>query len=198
MKDEICRCPWVDMRKQDYIDYHDKGWGVPVYDDRIQFEFLTLESAQAGLNWYTVLRKRENYRRLFDNFDYLKIAKYDQKKIEELLQNAGIIRNRRKVEAAVNNAKRFIEVQKEFGTFSKYIWGFVGGSPIVNVIKCADDYLATSKESDELSKDMKKRGFKFIGSTIMYAHMQATGLINDHTMDCFRRSEIIEMIKKER
>jgi DNA-3-methyladenine glycosylase I len=188
----ICRCPWVDLSKADYVGYHDREWGVPVHDDRMLFEFLSLESAQAGLSWYTVLRKRENYRRAFENFEPEKVARFDQAKVEELLLNPGLIRNRLKIEAAVNNARKFLEVQTEFGSFSKYIWGFVGGEPIVNTIRKLEDYPARSPESDALSKDLKKRGFKFLGSTICYAHMQATGLVNDHSLDCFRRREIIE------
>lgn len=190
--DEICRCPWVDLGKADYVEYHDREWGVPVYDDRLLFEFLTLESAQAGLSWYTVLRKRENYRRAFENFDPEKVARFDSAKIEELLQNPGIIRNRLKIEAAVNNAHKFLDVQEEQGSFSKYIWGFVGGRPIVHGLRGLSDYPATSRESDALSRDLKSRGFTFMGSTICYAHMQATGMVNDHAVGCFRKSEIIE------
>jgi DNA-3-methyladenine glycosylase I len=191
-KSIISRCPWVDLSKVDYVEYHDKEWGVPVYDDRLIFEFLSLESAQAGLSWLTVLRKRENYRKAFDNFEPKKVARFDQARIEELLLNPGIIRNRLKIEATVNNARKFLEVQKEYGSFSKYIWGFVGGKPKINKIRKLADYPATSKESDALSKDLKRRGFKFLGSTICYAHMQATGMVNDHSIDCFRKSEIIE------
>lgn len=186
------RCPWVDLSKVDYIEYHDKEWGVPVYDDRLLFEFLTLESAQAGLSWYTVLKKREYYRVAFDNFEAEIIAGYDLTKIEGLLLNSGIIRNRLKIEATVNNAQKFLEVQAEYGTFSKYIWGFVDGTPKINIRRQLSDYPATSKESDALSKDLKRRGFKFMGSTICYAHMQATGMVNDHSLDCFRRDEIIK------
>ena len=195
-KNNVSRCPWVDLSKADYMEYHDKEWGVPVCDDRLIFEFLSLESAQAGLSWLTVLRKRENYRRAFENFEPKKIARFDQAKIEELLLNPGIIRNRLKIEATVNNARKFLDVQKEYGSFSKYIWGFVGGKPKVNKIRKLSDYPATSKESDALSQDLKQRGFKFLGSTTCYAHMQATGLINDHSMDCFRKSEIIEQYGK--
>lgn len=191
-KNDVCRCPWVDLSKPDYVAYHDKEWGVPVYDDRLLFEFLSLESAQAGLSWYTVLKKRENYRRAFENFEPEKIIGFYQAKIEELLLNPGIIRNRLKIEATVNNAHRFLEVQAEYGSFSNYIWGFVGGKPKINNIRKLADYPATSKESDALSKDLKTRGFKFLGSTICYAHMQATGMVNDHAFDCFRKAEIIE------
>jgi DNA-3-methyladenine glycosylase I len=195
-KNNISRCPWVDLSNVEYVEYHDKEWGVPVYDDRLIFEFLTLESAQAGLSWLTVLRKRENYRKAFENFEPKKVARFDQAKIEELLLNPGIIRNRLKTEATVNNARKFLEVQKEFGSFSKYIWGFVGGKPKINKIRKLADYPAKSKESDALSQDLRKRGFKFLGSTICYAHMQATGLVNDHSLDCFRKSEIIEQYGK--
>lgn len=191
-KNDICRCPWVDMSKPDYVEYHDKEWGVPVHDDRLLFEFLTLESAQAGLSWYTVLKKRENYRRAFENFDPGKVARFDQAKIERLMLNAGIIRNRLKIESTVNNARKFIEVQGQFGSFSNYMWGFVGGKPKINTIRKLSDFPAVSKESDALSKDLKERGFKFLGSTTCYAHMQATGMVNDHSRDCFRRQEIIE------
>ena len=195
-KKYICRCPWVDLSKVDYVEYHDKEWGVPVYDERLLFEFLTLESAQAGLSWYTVLKKRENYRSAFENFEPEKIARFDQAKIEGLLLNSGIIRNRLKIEATVNNAHKFLEVQAKYGSFSKYIWGFVGGKPKINNIRKLSDYPAISKESDALSKDLKNRGFKFLGSTICYAHMQATGMVNDHSFDCFRKSEIIEKYGK--
>ena len=193
---EICRCPWVDLSKPDYVEYHDKEWGVPVYDDRLLFEFLTLESAQPGLSWYTVLKKRENYRVAFENFEPQKVAGFDKLKIEGLLQNPGIIRNRLKIEAAVNNARKFLEVQAEYGSFSKYIWDFVGGKPKINNIRKLSDYPATSEESDALSKDLKKKGFKFLGPAICYAHMQATGVVNDHSLDCFRRKEIIEKYRR--
>jgi DNA-3-methyladenine glycosylase I len=188
---DICRCPWVDLTKADYVEYHDKEWGVPVYDDRLIFEFLTLESTQAGLSWYTVLKKRENYRLAFNNFEPQKIATYDQAMIDELLQNLGLIRNRLKIAATINNAQKFLEVQAQYGSFSNYIWAFVGGKPRVNNIRKVTDYMSTSKESDALAKDLNRKGFKFIGSTICYAHMQATGMVNDHTVDCFRRKEII-------
>ncbi len=180
------RCPWVTDAADNMIQYHDKEWGRPSHDDRHQFEMLTLEAAQAGLSWSTVLNKRENYRRLFAGFDPKKVARFNKAKVNALLKDAGIIRNRLKVEAAVNNAQRFLEVQKEFGSFSKYIWGFVGNKPIKNKIRSRKDYKATSPESDALSKDLKARGFKFVGSTIIYAHMQATGLVNDHSVNCFR------------
>jgi DNA-3-methyladenine glycosylase I len=195
-KNNICRCPWVDLSKPEYVEYHDREWGVPVYDDRLIFEFLSLESAQAGLSWYTVLKKRDNYRVAFENFKPERVAGFDQAKIEELLLNPGIIRNRMKIEATVNNARIFLEVQAEYGKFSRYIWGFVGGKPKINVIRELSDYPATSKESDALSKDLKKRGFKFLGSTICYAHMQATGMVNDHSVDCFRKREIREKYRQ--
>jgi len=162
---------------------------VPVYDDKTHFEFLILEGAQAGLSWATVLKKREGYRKAFANFDVEKVATFNERQIERILQNPGIIRNKLKVRSVVNNAQRFIEVQNEFGSFNKYIWSFVGGKPIINHWKTMAEVPATSKESDALSKDLKKRGFKFVGSTIIYAHMQACGLVNDHTLDCFKRKQ---------
>ena len=188
---EIRRCPWVDLSKLDYVEYHDKEWGVPVYDDRLLFEFLTLESAQAGLSWYTVLKKRGNYRIAFENFEPEKVAGFDKSKIEGLLQNPGIIRNRLKIEATISNARKFLEVQAKYGSFSKYIWDFVGGRPKINNIRKLSDYPVTSRESDALSRDLKGKGFKFLGPAICYAHMQATGMVNDHSVDCFRRKEII-------
>ncbi|MGZ8467294.1 MAG: DNA-3-methyladenine glycosylase I [Candidatus Binatia bacterium] len=186
------RCPWVDMTKPDYVEYHDREWGVPVHDDRVIFEFLTLEAAQAGLSWYTVLRKREAYRAAFASFDPAKVASYGKKQIEALLNNPGIIRNRLKIHAAVNNAGKFLQVQDEFGSFDAYIWRFVDGNPIVNRLKTLKDYPATSRESDALSKDLKQRGFKFVGSTIIYAHMQATGMVNDHAEGCFRSQPVLQ------
>jgi DNA-3-methyladenine glycosylase I len=182
----------VDNEKPDYVAYHDREWGVPVRDDRLLFEFLTLESAQAGLSWYTVLRKRENYRAAFDRFDPAKVASYDGRKVRELLADPGIIRNRAKILASINNAQRFLEVQEAFGSFAAYMWGFVGGRPIVNVRRVLSDYPATSRESDAMSADLRGRGFKFVGSTICYAHMQAVGMVNDHSVDCFRRREIMK------
>lgn len=178
------RCFWVNG-DQLYIDYHDNEWGKPVYDDETLFEFLLLESFQAGLSWITILKKRENFREAFDNFDYKKIANYDQKKFDELIVNAGIIRNKLKVKTAITNAQLFMEVQKEFGSFSTYIWSFVDGKPIVNKFTSRAQVLATTEISDTISKALKKRGFKFVGSTIVYAFMQATGMVNDHTTDCF-------------
>ena len=186
------RCPWLDLDKPDYVAYHDREWGVPVHDDRKHFEFLTLESAQAGLSWYTVLRKRANYRQAFAEFDPAKVARFSATKVEQMLQNPGLIRNRRKISAAVENARHFLAIQDEFGSFSAYIWRFVDGEPIVNEFRTLADLPATSRESDALSKDLKSRGFKFIGSTVIYAHMQATGMVNDHVLDCFRRSQILD------
>ncbi len=180
------RCPWAYGASPFYVPYHDEEWGVPVHDDRKQFEFLTLESAQAGLSWATILNRREGYRKAFAGFNPAKVARFDARKIAALLKDPGIIRNRLKVAAAVNNARLFLEVQKEFGTFSKYIWAFVGGKPKVNRWARLSQLPATSKESDALSADLKRRGFKFVGSTIVYAHMQATGLVNDHLVSCFR------------
>jgi DNA-3-methyladenine glycosylase I len=191
MPKPVSRCPWVDLSKQDYIDYHDREWGVPVHDDRRLFEFLTLEGAQAGLSWYTVLRKRENYRVAFDQFDPEKVARYGEREVTALLGNPGIIRNRQKVHAAINNAQRFLEVQEAFGSFAAYMWRFVDNKPIVHDFRTLSDYPATSTESDAMSKDLRQRGFKFVGSTICYAHMQAVGMVNDHAVDCFRRQEII-------
>jgi DNA-3-methyladenine glycosylase I len=178
------RCTWPSNELA--IRYHDEEWGVPLHDDQKLFEFLILEGAQAGLSWDTILRKRENYREAFDGFDVNKVARYTDKKIEKLLQNEGIIRNRLKVASAVSNAKAFLKVQKEFGSFDKYIWSFLDGKPIVNKWTKTGQVPATSKESDMISKELKKRGFNFVGSTIMYAHMQATGMVNDHLVSCFR------------
>ncbi|WP_144606147.1 DNA-3-methyladenine glycosylase I [Algoriphagus algorifonticola] len=183
------RCPWC-LGFDQYVNYHDEEWGVPVYDDKIHFEFLVLESAQAGLSWATILKKREGYKNAFADFDYKVVADFPDSYVEELLQDPGIIRNRLKIKAAINNAQRFMEVQQEFGSFSDYIWSFVGGKPIQNKLQSMKDAPATSAESDRLAKDLKKRGFKFLGSTTIYAHMQATGLVNDHLVDCFRHSEV--------
>ena len=181
------RCAWCE--KDDlYRDYHDNEWGKPVYDDDKLFEFLVLETFQAGLSWYTILKKRDNFRNAFDDFDYKKIAQYKEGKVQELLQDAGIIRNQLKIRGTVSNAIAFIEVQAEFGSFSKYIWNFTGGKPINNNPKSMKDLPATTEISDALSKDLKKRGFKFVGSTVVYAHMQATGMVNDHVADCFLRN----------
>lgn len=178
------RCAWCE--KDDlYRNYHDNEWGKPVYDDATIFEFLILETFQAGLSWYTVLAKRENFRKAFDNFDYTKIAQYSDEKLNVLSEDVGIIRNKLKIKATVSNAQAFMMIQKEFGTFSKYIWNFVDGKPITNKLKTLKDVPSTSPISDALSKDLKKRGFKFVGSTVIYAHMQATGMVNDHVQDCF-------------
>lgn len=185
----VFRCPWC-LGFDQYIKYHDEEWGVPVHDDRKHFEFLILEGAQAGLSWATILKKREGYRKNFADFDPVKVARFTEKKLEKILQDPGIIRNKLKVYAALNNAKRFLEVQKEFGSFDKYIWGFVGGKPIVNKKRSLKEAVATTKESDALSKDLIKRGFKFVGSTVIYAHMQACGLVNDHLVDCFRYTAV--------
>lgn len=188
---EKIRCGWCE--KDDlYRKYHDEEWGRPVYDDETIFEFLILESFQAGLSWYTILSKRENFRKAFDYFDYNKVAVYSDQKIEELMNNSGIIRNKLKICAAVTNARKFLEVQEEFGSFSKYIWGFIDGRPIDNKPKALSEVPATTEISDKISKDLKKRGFKFVGSTVIYAHMQATGMVNDHIETCFIRKWCIE------
>ncbi|MBL7885520.1 MAG: DNA-3-methyladenine glycosylase I [Flavobacterium sp.] len=180
------RCGWCE--KDDlYRNYHDTEWGKPVYDDQLLFEFLILETFQAGLSWYTILAKRNNFRTAFANFDYKKVAKFGESKIQELLLNAGIIRNQLKIRAAVSNAIAFMEVQKEFGSFSNYIWKFTDGKPIDNQPKTLRDVPASTPLSDAISKDLKKRGFKFVGTTVVYAHMQATGMVNDHVVDCWTR-----------
>lgn len=185
------KCEWAIGHFDKYEQYHDDEWGVPAYDDQVHFEFLILESAQAGLSWSTVLKKRSGYRQAFANFDVERVAQYDEHMIQSLIQNQAIIRNQQKIRAAVNNAVRFIEVQKEFGSFSTYIWSFVDGKPIVGHWADKASVPATTPQSDALSKDLKNRGFKFVGSTIMYAHMQATGLVNDHTIDCYRYKELL-------
>ena len=186
MPKPVKRCEWAEGQSLDYIRYHDEEWGVPVYDDRTQFEFLVLEGAQAGLSWSTILNKREGYRKAFAEFDPVKVARFTDKRIEKLLTDPSIVRNRLKVQSTVTNAKAFLKVQKEFGSFSEYIWGFVDDKPLQNKFRNDSDVPATSPESDALSKDLKKRGFKFVGSTIIYAHMQATGMVNDHVASCFR------------
>lgn len=183
------RCGWC-LGDPLYESYHDEEWGVPVYDDETLFEFLILETFQAGLSWITILRKRENFRKAFDDFNYKKIANYNQDKIDSLLLDAGIIRNRLKILATVTNAQAFMDIQKEFGSFSKYIWEFVDGKPIKNKLKNYKESPATTHLSDTISKDLKKRGFKFVGSTVIYAHMQATGMVNDHEIECFRYHEV--------
>ncbi len=194
MKKEKIRCGWC-LKFEDYIRYHDEEWGVPVHDDRKHFEFLILEGAQAGLSWSTILKKREGYRNAFADFDPVRVARFKPARIEKLLTDPGIVRNRLKVAAAVNNAKRFLEVSREFGTFDRYIWSFVGGKPIVNRWKTLAEVPANSPESDALSRDLVKRGFKFVGSTVMYAHMQACGLINDHLVDCWRYKAVMKQHK---
>ncbi len=184
-------CQWAQNSFDAYEKYHDEEWGLPVHDDTKHFEFLILEGAQAGLSWATVIKKREGYRKAFANFDEEKVAQFDEEKMEELVLNPEIIRNRLKIKSAITNAQCFIEVQKEFGSFDTYIWQFVGGKPIINTWKKMSEIPASTKESDALSKDLKKRGFKFVGTTIMYAHMQACGLVNDHTTDCYRYKEVI-------
>lgn len=179
------RCPWCGSDEL-YVKYHDEEWGVPVHEDGKHFEFLVLESAQAGLNWLTVLRKRENYRAAYDGFDPVTVSQYDENKVLVLMNNPGIIRNRRKIEASVNNAKCFLRIQKEFGSFDNYIWGFVDNKPVVNHWSDISEVPATSELSDKVSRDLKNRDFKFLGSTIIYAHLQATGIINDHLTSCFR------------
>lgn len=188
MKEEKVRCAWC-LKFDQYIQYHDEEWGVPVHEDQKHFEFLILEGAQAGLSWSTILKKREGYRKAFADFDARKVARFTEAKLEKLLLDPSIIRNRLKVFATVNNAKRFLEVQKEFGSFDTYIWQFVNNKPIINKWKTLKEVPATTRESDVLSKDLLKRGFKFVGSTVIYAHMQACGLVNDHLMDCWRFSQ---------
>ncbi len=189
---DVFRCSWC-LKFEEYINYHDKEWGVPVHDDRIHFEFLILEGAQAGLSWSMILKKREGYRKNFADFDPIKVARFTERRVERILLDPGIVRNKLKVNAAVNNAKRFLEVQKEFGSFDKYIWGFVNHKPIVNKWKNLTQIKPTTKESDILSKDLIKRGFKFVGSTVIYAHMQACGLVNDHLVDCFRYKQVQQL-----
>jgi DNA-3-methyladenine glycosylase I len=185
------RCGWASLDDPLYLDYHDKEWGVPVHDDRTLFEFLILEGAQAGLSWGTILRKRENFRRAFDGFDPTKVAKFDGRDVKRLLKDAGIIRNRLKIESAIKNARAFLAVQKEFGSFDSYSWRFVGGSPMVNRRRTMREIPATTAESEAMSKDLLGRGFRFVGPTICYAHMQATGMVNDHLTSCFRYRELI-------
>jgi DNA-3-methyladenine glycosylase I len=186
------RCPWC-LKFDEYIQYHDTEWGVPVHDDRKHFEFLILEGAQAGLSWSTILKKRAGYRKVFAGFDPEQVARFTEKKLEKILLNPDIVRNRLKVFAAVNNAKRFLDVQKEFGSFDAYIWQFVNHKPMVNKWKTLKQIPATTRESDALSKDLVKRGFRFVGSTVMYAHMQACGLVNDHLVDCFRYRDVQQL-----
>jgi DNA-3-methyladenine glycosylase I len=186
------RCAWSGTDPQ-YIAYHDEEWGVPVHDDRVLFEFLILEGAQAGLSWSTILRKRDAYRRAFDRFDPRKVARYDERKVAALLADAGIVRNRAKIESAIKNAKAFLKVQEEFGSFDAYQWRFVDGRPLQNRRRAIGDIPARTAESDAMSKDMKSRGFSFVGSTILYAHMQAVGMVNDHVVECFRQREVAKL-----
>jgi DNA-3-methyladenine glycosylase I len=195
MAKKIKRCAWAGETSLEYIRYHDEEWGVPVWDDRTQFEFLILEGAQAGLSWSTILNKREGYRKNFADFDPEKVARFTEKRIDKILQDPGIVRNKLKVHSAVTNAKAFLKVQEEFDGFCNYIWDFVGGKPIQNRFRKMSDLPATSAESDTLSKDLKKRGFKFVGSTIVYAHMQATGMVNDHETSCFRHKACAALAK---
>ncbi len=189
------RCPWC-LGFQEYIEYHDHEWGVPVHNDQTHYEFLILEGAQAGLSWSTILKKRDGYRSAFADFNYEKVAKFTEPDIERLMQDKGIVRNQLKIRSAVTNANRFMEVQKEFGSFNKYIWSFVGGKPIQNERINMKEVPATTAESDALGKDLKKRGFKFVGSTIIYAYMQACGLVNDHLVGCYRYQSIVALSKK--
>ena len=198
MAKAVTRCKWAEGVSLNYIEYHDNEWGVPVWDDQVQFEFLILEGAQAGLSWSTILNKRDGYRKAFADFDPVKVARFSDKRVEKLLGDPSIVRNRLKVNSAVTNAKAFLEVQKEFGTFCEYIWGFVDGKPIQTNFKKDGEVPATSAESDALSKDLKKRGFKFVGSTIIYAHMQATGMVNDHVTGCFRYKRCKALAKQKR
>lgn len=186
------RCPWVGFDDPLMLEYHDKEWGVPVHDDRKTFEFLVLEGAQAGLSWSTILKKRENYRRAFAGFDPKKVAAFDKRTVRKLLADPGIVRNRRKVESAVNNARAFLEVQHEFGDFDSYMWSFVGGKPIKNKWRKLQQIPVTSPEAKRMSADLLKRGFRFVGPTICYSHMQAVGMVNDHLVNCFRYSELVE------
>lgn len=184
------RCPWLDLSKPLYVQYHDEEWGVPVHDDRRMFEHLLLEGAQAGLSWYTVLAKRENYRRAFDGFDPERIARYDGRRVEALMADAGIIRNRAKIEAAIGNARAFLELCAREGSFSAFLWRFVDGAPRLGNCRVLSDYAARTPESDALAKALKKAGFRFVGSTTVHAHMQATGMVNDHATGCYRRAEL--------
>lgn len=185
------RCPWLDLAKPLYVRYHDEEWGVPVRDDRGMFEHLALECAQAGLSWYTVLAKRENYRRAFAGFEPARIARFTDADVDRLLQDPGLIRNRAKIEAVIGNARAYLDLQAREGSFADFLWGFVDGVPIVEERRVLKDYPVTTPRSDALARELKRRGFRFVGSTSCYAHMQATGMVNDHVLDCFRRSEII-------
>ena len=188
---KVCRCSWLDTSKTDYVNYHDEEWGVPVYDDQTLFEYLCLESAQAGLSWYTILKRRDGYRNAFNNFNIDIVAKYDQNKVEELVRNTDIIRHRGKITAVINNAQRFIDIKKEFVSFSVYLWQFVNNKTIINSWSDPSGCPTSTNESDALCKDLRKRGFKFVGPTICYAYMQACGVVNDHDISCYKRSQII-------
>jgi DNA-3-methyladenine glycosylase I len=188
-KSAIKRCPWPTVGDKLYLAYHDKEWGVPVHNDRKIYEFLVLEAFQAGLSWRTVLYKRENFRKAFAGFDYRRVARFGRREIARLLKNAGIIRNRQKIEAAINNAKRFLEVRREYGTFDKYMWSWVNDKPIIHKLRSVKDYPPYTEEAVAWAKDLKSRGFKFLGPTVLYAHMQAVGMVNDHIIDCFRRND---------
>ncbi len=190
MKKEFARCPWPTPGDELYLAYHDKEWGVPVKDDRLIFEFLVLEAFQAGLSWRTILNKRENFRKAFAGFDPKKVARFGKRDYDRLMNDAGIVRNRAKIAAAIHNAARFLEVQKEFGTFSKYMWGWVEGRPVVNRFKTTKDYPPYDERAAAWAKDLKARGFKFLGPTVIYAHMQAIGMVNDHTVTCFRHRQL--------
>lgn len=190
------RCPWLTKPDELYEKYHDTEWGVPVFDDKKIFEFLVLESAQAGLSWITILRKRENYRKAFAQFNPKRVSKFTSLEVGKLMRNAGIVRNKAKIEATINNAKRFLEVQKEFGSFAQYMWGFVDGKPTQSNLRKLSDYKPTTKESEAFAKDLKKRGFKFLGPTTVYAHMQAVGMVNDHSRRCFRYDEVKKLAQK--
>ena len=194
---ERCRCSWLDTSKADYVAYHDEEWGVPVFDDNKLFEYLTLESAQAGLNWYTILKKREGYRKAFANFNVDIVASFDNDKVEQLMLDKNIVRHRGKIEAAINNAKIFITIQNEFNSFSDYMWAFVNHKTMVNHYDDDDKSPTTSVESDRWCKDLKKRGFKFVGPTICYSHMQACGMVNDHSMFCYKRKQIIDQFHQD-
>ncbi len=185
------RCPWCEG-DDTYLKYHDEIWGTPNHDDKVHFEFLVLESAQAGLSWITILKRRENYQKAYDNFDPKKVANYKKKKIKELFNDSSIIRNHKKIEASINNAKRFLEIQAEFGSFDNYIWKFINNKPVVNTWKSIDEIPPKTELSDIISNDLKKRGFKFVGSTIIYSHLQAVGLVNDHIASCFRYKELVK------
>ena len=196
MATELSRCPWCQGVSDDYLAYHDDEWGVPARDDETQFEFLILEGAQAGLSWRTILHRREGYRRAFAGFDVERVARFNRRSVERLVQDSRIIRNRLKIESAITNARLFIKLQEEFGSFSDFIWSFVDGQPVQNCWRRQQDLPATSTISDHLSKELKRRGFRFVGSTIMYAHMQATGLVNDHIVSCYRHQQCAEMADK--